>query len=433
MMNKRNTIKDILLTFATKIFYLGGSFIISVILARLLGAEGKGLVTALFVVPNILISLADMGVRQAAAYTIGQKKYSAKEVFSSSLLLWLIGSTVSLLILVIYYSLSYTMNYSWLLLFIAMALVPLKILDTYYYGIHQGLQQIEAMNLRHIFSLISRFISVAILVWFFNLGVLGAAIAIIISEMTVGLYSYIKLKTEVEFKIRYIPKLPEKLFKQGITFAVALFLLNLNYRLDILILEHLVSATEVGLYSVGVGLAELIWQLPNAIGTVIFSSSANSTSNKEASDRAAKLLRVSLFILIIGGFVFGLISSWLVPFVYGHEFEASAGVINILLPGITFIVIVQILHASLSGRGYPLLGLKVFVGSIIINVTLNYILIPLYGIEGAAISSTISYTFAGIFYAALYSKKENVPLSDLLIIKKEDMRTLIKAVLTKLN
>lgn len=432
-MKKRNTTKDILLTFITKLFYLGGSFVISVILARLLGAAGKGRVTALFVVPNMLISIADMGVRQAAAYTIGQKKHSVQEVFSSSLFLWIISSTVSMLILVVYYSLPFTMDYEWLLISLALVLVPIKILDTYYYGIHQGLQQIEAMNMRHISSLISRLIAVVVLVWILNLGVFGAAVAIIISEISVGAYSYIKLKSQVKFKVAYIPNLPEKLFKQGITFAVALFLLNINYRLDILILDRLVTATEVGLYSVGVGLAELIWQLPNAIGTVLFSRSANSSSDKEASNRAAKLLRVSLFILVLGSVMFGMTSKWIVPFIYGQEFQNSSGVINLLLPGIVFIVMVQVLHASISGRGYPLLGVNVFAGSIIINVALNYTLIPLYGIEGAAISSTISYTIAGISYAVLYSKKEKISLLDLLVIKKDDINALKKVILSKLN
>lgn len=426
MVKKRNTTKDIALTFMTKIIYLGGSFIVSVILARLLGAEGKGVVTALFVVPNILISLADMGIRQSAAYTIAQKKYTLQEVFSSSLLLWGIASFISIILLAVYYALPFTTSYHWGLVFIAIMLVPIKILDTYYYGIHQGLQEIDAMNIRHIISFMTRLVTVILLVWIFQTGVFGAAFATLISAVTVGIYSYWILKDRIKFKIQRLPELPEKLFHQGIQFAVALFIITLNYRIDILILEQLVSASEVGQYSVGVGLAELIWQLPNAIGTVLFSSSANSKTDHEAAVRSARLLRVSLVFLIFTGILFVLNSQWLVPLIYGAEFQASSQVIDRLLPGILLVVIIQVLHASLSGRGYPLVGVKVFIFSIIVNVVLNFLFIPSMGINGAAYASSISYAIGGFGYAWLYAKKEKLSLKELLVIQKEDVALIKK-------
>lgn len=420
-MSTRNTTRDIIFTFLTKIVYLGGSFIVSVILARLLGAEGKGKVTALFVVPNILISIADMGVRQAAAYTIGQKKYSVQEVFSSSLLLWLFTSVFSVTLLILYYILPISSNFHWALITIAILTVPVKILDTYYYGIHQGLQQIEAMNIRHIIAFVVRLVSVLIFVWILDTHIFGAAVATLISMIAVGIYSYFLLRKRIKFRYIYIKGLPEYLFRKGILFAIALFVLNINYRVDILILEQLVSASEVGQYSVGVGLAELIWQLPNAIGTVLFASSANSKSDSEASKRAARLLRVSLLFLIIGGSIFALTSQWIVPLIYGTEFQPASYVINLLLPGIMLVVIVQVLHAALSGRGYPLVGVKVFIIAILINIGLNFYLIPMYGINGAAFASTISYTISGVSYAWIFSKKEQISLKDLLIINKEDI------------
>ncbi|MFL2077069.1 oligosaccharide flippase family protein [Marinilactibacillus psychrotolerans] len=429
-MNVRNTKKDIFMTFLTKLIYLGGSFFISVLLARLLGAEGKGIVTALFVFPNLLISLADMGVRQASAYTIGQKKYTVQEIFSSSLILWILASVLSVVLLIGYYLLSSNTNFSWLLIVIALGFVPIKILESYYYGIHQGKQQIEIMNARHMISFIARLISVVLFVWIISTGVFGAALSMLISSLAVVIYSYVKLKGTLNFKFSYIKGLPITLFKQGILFALALFVLNINYRVDILILEHFVSSTDVGLYSVGVGLAELIWQLPTAIGTVLFSSSANSKSDINAANQAAKLLRVSLVFLVFGSIMFVFTSRWIVPLIYGNEFQDSAQVINLLLPGIILVVIIQVLHSSLSGRGYPLIGLKIFILAIIVNIILNLILIPEIGINGAAIASSVSYAVGGIGYAWIYAKKTHLHIYDLLIIKKEDI-LLIKNALKK--
>lgn len=421
-MAKRNTIKDIILTFLTKVVYLGGSFIVSILLARLLGAEGKGVVTTLFVVPNILISLADMGVRQAAAYTIGQRKYSVQKVFSSSLSLWIISSAVSILLLLLYYTLPITTSYHWGLIVIAILLVPIKILDSYYYGIHQGLQQIGPMNIRHLVAFSVRLIIVVFFVWMIPTHVFGAAAAMVVSALAVGFYSYWILKGKVRFTFYRKMDLPTQLFKQGIMFAIALFILTINYRVDILLLEPLVTPAEVGQYSVGVGLAELIWQLPNAIGTVLFASSANSKTDEEAAKRSARLLRVSLIFLIFAGILFALTSHLIVPFIYGTEFAPASGVINRLLPGVLLVVIIQVLHASLSGRGYPLIGVKLFIFAILVNIILNLLLIPRLGINGAAYASTISYAIGGSGYAWLFAKKEKMSVKELVCIQKEDLQ-----------
>src|SRR5699024_6855625 len=95
-------------------------------------------------------------------------------------------------------------------------------------------------------------------------------------------------------KIKYINPIPQELFKRGIAFALALFILTLNYKIDILFLEKMVTSAEVGIYSVGTSLAELIWQLPAAISLVLFARSANSKSDNEAHQRSAKLLRMTL-------------------------------------------------------------------------------------------------------------------------------------------
>ncbi|WP_252314150.1 hypothetical protein [Sinobaca sp. H24] len=79
-MNKNSTIFQIFTSVGTKFVVLFGSFIMSIVLARYLGPEGKGIVTAIFVIPNLLISIADLGVRQATAYYVG-KKYTIKILY----------------------------------------------------------------------------------------------------------------------------------------------------------------------------------------------------------------------------------------------------------------------------------------------------------------------------------------------------------------
>lgn len=64
---------QILTTIGTRLLVLFGAFIVSVLTARLLGPEGKGMITAILVIPTLVVTIADLGIRQAAAYLIGKK------------------------------------------------------------------------------------------------------------------------------------------------------------------------------------------------------------------------------------------------------------------------------------------------------------------------------------------------------------------------
>lgn len=422
MKAKHSTAFDIVMTFITKIIFLGGSFIISILLARLLGPQGKGVVTALFVIPNMMVSLADLGVRQASSYYIGQKKYSVQEVLSSSLFLWILTSIASVIVVLIYYTVPFTETYSIVLISIGLAYVPIKILVSYLNGVLQGQQLIGNMNIKVLIEFSVRLLIVIVLVWILDLGVTGAALATVIPTFSVFFYSRKMVSKTAEFKIQYLPGIPQDMFQKGIIYALALFVLQLNYKVDIVLLENMVSSSDLGIYSVGVTLAELIWQVPAAVAVVLFARSANSKSDKEASNRSAKLLRLSWIPLLIVSTVFWLGAPLFVQILYGEAFVLAGNVIRLLLPGIVVMVLFKILNADLAGRGKPLFALRIYVVTLVMNVILNVILIPQYGINGAAVASTFSYITGAVIFSIAYHRYTGLPYKQLFIMNKEDIQ-----------
>lgn len=430
MKSKHSTAFDILTTFMSKFFYLGASFIISILLARLLGAEGKGIITGIFVIPNMMISLADLGVRQASAYYIGQKKYTIQGVLSSSLFLWLITSIISMSVVLVYYLVPSTTDYSIPLIIIALMYVPAKILVSYFNGILQGQQKFGNINMKYVIEFIFRFAFVILLVWVFDLGVVGAVFATFITNVAVLLYSASIIRQTAKLELRYIKGVPQDIFKKGIVFAIGVFVLQLNYKIDIVFLENMVNAHDLGIYSVGVTLAELIWQVPTAIGVVLFARSANSKTDREANERSALLLRISWVPIIIGSILFWVGAPFIVPLLYGEDFFQSAEVIRILLPGIVMMVLFKILNVNLAGRGQPLFAMKIYLVTLAINIVMNLILIPIYGISGAAFSSTVSYIVGALIFSIAYHRYSGIPYKDLFIMNKKDQE-LVKRTFAK--
>lgn len=421
MKSKHSTAFDITMTFITKILFLGGSLITSILLARLLGPQGKGTITALFVIPNTMISLADLGVRQASAYLIGKQKYTVQEILSSSLFLWIITSVLAVIVVSIYYLIPFTETYSIILMFIGVSYVPAKILVSYFNGIFQGQQLINRMNMKTILEFAAKLILVIILVWMFDMGVIGGALATALPTFVVLLYSSKMISKTAKIKIKYHDGIPQEMFRKGIAYAIALFVLQLNYKVDLIFLENMVSASELGIYSVGVTLAELIWQVPAAISVVLFARSANSKTNKEASNRSAKLLRISWIPLLLISSILFIGAPLIVRILYGEEYILAGNVIRIFLPGIVLMVLFKTLNADLAGRGKPLFALKTFSITLLTNILLNFILIPRYNMYGAAIGSTISYMIGALLFSVEYHRYTGIPYRLLFIITKEDL------------
>ena len=419
---QRSTLFNIMTSLFTKFFLLFGGFIVSVITARLLGPEGKGIITAVFVFPTLIISFADMGIRQSTAYFIGQNKYRLSEVISSIAFLWIITSLGSIIIVLIYYSIVMSNSYSWTILLIATSSIPLKLIEQYSRGILLGRNQISIINASEIIRLITNFSAVVLLVWIFDLGVVGAAIVNILISLSVAVYYMYYISKYGKFEFKPIGDIPKQLIFKGFSFAIALFIINLNYKVDIMILERMVNSSQVGIYSIGVIFSELLWQIPSAVGMVLFAKSASTKSHLSSVERSTRVLRIVLPIILIVSLFIALMAPLVIRIFYGVEFVGASNVLRILLPGVFFITISKILHPDLSARGYPLYALKIFSISLIINIVFNLILIPYYGIYGAGISTSISYMIAGLGYGYIYAKKEKIKIRDILFLNKGDIK-----------
>ncbi|WP_010270030.1 oligosaccharide flippase family protein [Paenibacillus senegalensis] len=419
-MNKTGMLFQVMTTIGTRMVVLFGAFLVSVILARLLGPEGKGIITAVLVIPTLVVTIADLGIRQASAYFIGTKAYRYEDIVSSLIFLWMMTSLISIAVVSVILALQYGGKYDWKILAACIMTIPVNLGIQYLRGIMQGRGRIGSINKVEIIKTFLNFTILLLLVWLFGMGVLGAALTqLLMALFTLG-YSIKLLIGEVKIKLRYIHPLPLQLIRKGFSFAFALFIIQMNYRVDIVILEYFTNISEVGIYSVGTNLSELIWQLPAAVGLILFSRSANSDSAQAAVESTARLIRMVIPFLIVFGLFFWLLAPLLIGLLYGADFAASGIVIRYLLPGILVMVIFKLIHSDLSGRGAPLVSLNVSLIALAVNLVLNLLLIPRMGAIGSAIASSVSYSIAGLSFVWIYARRESIRVRDVLVLNRED-------------
>ena len=171
----------------------------------------------------------------------------------------------------------------------------------------------------------------------------------------------------------FIPDIFWNMIRKGIIYAGATFVVGVNYSIDILILERLTNSTEVGIYSVGVSLASLVWLLPNVINTVNFSHSAISDDPLAYAKKTATILRVVLWIAIVPVLFLYIISPYIIPIIYGDAYSTSGIVSQVILPGIWAMLIFRTLQGDLAGRGRPEIAIWIYLVTAGLNIVFKFL------------------------------------------------------------
>jgi O-antigen/teichoic acid export membrane protein len=216
------------------------------------------------------------------------------------------------------------------------------------------------------------------------------------------LYFSLKDKKE-ELEVNYNEETIKDIIKYSIPIAISTVSLYLLSSIDIFVIKYYEGSTNVAFYSVAVKVITVIAVAINAISLSVATEIAYNFTNKNF-DELRKILKKSGQII----FYFSLISSlFLFLFckpilcVFGKQYLASSTAFIILLAGNLIMSISGNTYIYLLMTNKGMIMVKLLLLSVLINLSLNLILIPRFGIEGAAIASItaiIFWNFLGAFY-----------------------------------
>jgi len=390
--------------------------------ARWLGPAGKGMLTSIMAYPVLLITIAEMGIRQATVYFIGKKTHTSEQVISAVCVLLVGTSLLGMLICFACFRLfpPKDAHFPVLLMVLAAGTIPLNLAVAYSKGFFLGWEITTKFNLLEGLSQSLRLALLIVFVRFFHWHVDGALTAIFISYGLVAIYAVFQVLCHVRIIWQFDPRLILALVKMGIVYALALFLNMLNYRFGVIMITHWSTLKEVGYYGVGMGIVEQLWLLPNTLGTVVFSRSANSDDPLVFSRKVSQLLRVSFVALLALSGVLMLIVKPFILGLYTQTFAGSIAVIEVMIPGVVIFAIYRILNMDLAGRGKPVLATYAMIPGLIVNIIVGILLIPKYDALGGAIASTISYTLSAIIFLFVYSHEVKIPVREILRYRTSD-------------
>lgn len=412
--------KDLFSVGISNFFIIGFGLFTSIVVARTLGPIKNGIIAALLVYPSLFISVGSLGIRQSTTYFLGKDIYSEKEIKTAISQIWLLSTVISVLacfILITQFSKAGKDIY---LVLLAIAPIPFSLFNTYNSGIFLGKNEIRQFNRINWIPPAIIFLSTIILLLVFTLGIKGYMVAMILGPVFIFVLLLFKNKFLKAFSIKFNWNIIKKMLQLGLVYAIALFVINLNYRIDIILLDNLSSPYETGIYNKGAVITQYLWQIPMILSTIVFARSAVSKDDKLFSYKVAQLLRISFLLIGLGSIVLYLFSEFIILTMYGVDFKDSVLVLNLLLPGVILLTIFKVMNTDLAGKGKPWVAVKAMFPALIVNIVLNLIWIPLYGSNGAAVASTISYSVGAVLFLYFYSKEVDIPIKEILYFQKTD-------------
>ncbi len=421
-MANRSYFQDILSVLGSNVAVTISNLAIGIILSRVLGAAGFGVYSSIIVVPVIVIGFTQLGIRRSAIFHIGMKKDAESDIVSALFILLLITSFLSILICSLVYMYSEEKSSEPLLIGLVLLTIPLLLGNVFAGGLFLGKEQIKRANYLNAGPSVANLILVILFVLILKLSVLGAFIAVSLANFLTFIMVYKTIILDDRYRItwKYHEKLMKSMVKLGVMNALAIFVMQLNYRLDILMLKRLSTLEQVGLYSLAAQIAEQLWHIPYAIETIIMSRSANTNDNQFVNKTVASIFRISILVGIVGCTAMFFIAPLLIPLIFGEDFRPSVPMIRTILPGILLLVGFRILNSRLIGMGKPQNALWTFIPALILNIVLNYIWIPKYGAMGSAWATNVSYATGSIVFIFLYAWKVKMPLREIFRYRRSD-------------
>jgi O-antigen/teichoic acid export membrane protein len=165
-----------------------------------------------------------------------------------------------------------------------------------------------------------------------------------------------------------------------------------SYRADVYLLSWLLVSPDVplGLYSLAVGIAEMVFFFPNAVSSVFFPHVAGS-KREDVDHQLPIVSRVT--ILATAGAAIALVPVAIVLVgVFLPAYTDCLPALFILLPGVVSLSAAKVQSGYLSGLGHTGTTSLIAIVTFVLNVACNLVLIPAFGIAGAATASLVSYT-----------------------------------------
>ncbi len=168
----------------------------------------------------------------------------------------------------------------------------------------------------------------------------------------------------------------------------------LNYRVNLFMVERVDGLSQARINSIAVSGAELLWFVSSSITTAVYRR-IGAADPQAAAWMALQAMRWSALSVMVFVPVLLAVAWWALPNVLGEAYRASWWPLVLLMPGTLAYSVASAVSAYFTNHlGKPQLAGRIAALSMGSNLVISALLVPRFGIAGAAVATSLSYTLA---------------------------------------
>ena len=211
----------------------------------------------------------------------------------------------------------------------------------------------------------------------------------------------------------------KELFHYGAFMQLSTLVSTLNKRLSLYLLKVHCNEQQIGVYASGTQVTEGVNIIGQSVGLVEFSTLSNTEQKQRASQLTLRFIKLTVLLTFTALLIICLLPTAFFEWIFSGEFSDIRTVILLMAPGIVFFSAHTILANYFSGTGKPKYNLYASLIGLSVTLVSAFILIPMLGIRGAAITTTLTYTALFVYQWIVFHKQTGSKLSQL-IPNRED-------------
>ncbi|PPC77706.1 polysaccharide biosynthesis protein [Pokkaliibacter plantistimulans] len=426
MSSNSSYLRHLLISMGTRIAMTVIRLLRNVLLARILGPADRGLFALLNALPELIAALTSGGLNNAVGYQMAQQR-PVGTLASQILVYGCVAATLATLLgIVVLRQFGMQLDtmvqlggFIWLLLLA----VPLVVMKGSLLTLHNADGRVSLYNGMRLAESLAPLLLFLAMFWMWQDQSLQAALISWIGGLLfVAVVGWCWLKRLHPFRLQWDRSTQRELLSfSGKSHPGVLFQQMLQ-RTDYILIGLFVDSTHLGYYAMASAAVELLSIVPEAVTTPLMKRLMRQDQGMQ--QLTPFCLRVTGFCMLLACLLMALLGEWLITTLFGEAYRDAYPALLALLPGMFCNCYSSILRLDLLGKKRPG-GLSTRVGIAAgFNLLLNLLMIPYLGIEGAAITSSLSNLLLLGLLLSWYCRLSGMPLSSTLMMRPSDLATL---------
>lgn len=412
-MTRRSFSTDVALLTGVRFGSVGAAFLTNVLAARLLGAAGLGAAAVAIVIGTLSVLIANGGLGITSIYFLGRRPAQRTEIVNNIAAMTVVSAVVAMLLMLAFIppTLAFVLpGHPPGVLIAAVVLAPVMVAadvgGATLLGLHARGRYMGLETIRNFGTLAATALVLGLgarTEEAYVLAVAGAtAVAAVVAWAGVS-------RVSGAIHPRFDGSFVREALSMGIRGQAGNVLQFVNLRLDLLLVSALLRVQAAGVYLVALRVAEVVVQVANSVAALTFPQVASQADPNDTTS-TERATRVTLSIVAISAVALALVAEPLLTIAFGEGFRAGTAALRIMLLGMVPLALSRIVTSDLKGRGRAdLVSIANLLG-VLLTAAFGLLLIPRFGIEGAAMASVGAYVGLTIALLLAYRYVTRAPL-----------------------